>query len=299
MGSFRAALAATVACSLLTAPAVGADPTAGEQKARELVNHATEKSKAGDHKGAIELYLQAYQIAPLPILLSNVGSEYEKVNDAVGALKYFCKYLEAEPDGPMAGYATSHAKEMQGKLHVAVDDQTVCKPAKPGDTPPSGGSGDTTTTTTTGTGSATTVTDGGGGSAAVVETQPVATASSPGKLERIGGIAIAGLGAIGVGVGIYYGIQAQNDANAITNHCMHMTPCPAWPNNIKQLEADGTSDQNNQIAGLIVGGALVVGGAVVFYLGYRQGGAEPTTEHAMVTPVVAPGYEGFAYTGRF
>src|SRR5580692_4831675 len=111
MGSFRA-VAALVACSLVTTPAmpVIAQPKDAQTQARDLVNQATDKAKINDHKGAIELYLQAYNIAPLAILLANVGSEYEKLDDAVDALKYFCKYLEKEPDGPMASYATSHAK---------------------------------------------------------------------------------------------------------------------------------------------------------------------------------------------
>src|SRR5580692_8157457 len=103
MGSYRA-VAAVVACSLVTTPAIPvvAQPSAGEAQARELVGKASDRSKAGDHKGAIDLYLQAYNIAPNAILLSNVASEYEKLNDPNDALKYFCKYLEADPEGPMA-----------------------------------------------------------------------------------------------------------------------------------------------------------------------------------------------------
>jgi serine/threonine-protein kinase len=293
MGSLRPVLAAVLACSLgLPVVPVAADPpTESEKQARDLVNKATERSKAGDHKGAIDLYLQAFNIVGLPILLSNVGSEYEKLDDAVMSLKYFCKYLEAEPEGPMASYATAHAKEMQGKLHNPVDNQTVCKP--PPQHPDEGSAA---------AGSATVPPAGSGaetGSASVVETgsnavtAPVGSPPDPGKKEKLAGVVIGGLGVVGLGLGVYYGVQAQNEANQITDH-VKGTP---WPNNLKQIEADGQSDQNYQIAFLIAGGVLVAGGAVVWYLGHKS--SAESAEHASIAPVVAPGYGGVALSGHW
>ena len=57
---------------------------------------AIAKSQANEHQGAIDLYLQAYAIVPLPVLLSNIGAEYQLITKPVEALKYFCKYLEAD-----------------------------------------------------------------------------------------------------------------------------------------------------------------------------------------------------------
>jgi tetratricopeptide (TPR) repeat protein len=293
MGSFRA-VAATVLAVLfapeLVSPAL-AQPTAGEVQARELVNKAKERSTAGDHHAAIDLYLQAYNIAPLPLLLSNVAAEYEKLNDSVQALKYFCKYLDAEPDGPMAGYARSHAKEEQGKLHNTVDDQTVCKPL-PTTSPPETGSAAPPAppdTSTTGTSGGTTA-----------ETKPAQSPdtvtvsndeSNPGSTARLAGLITAGVGVAGLTVGIIYGVKAENASNEITNWPKHT----AWPNNILQLQADGRNDEDIQIAGLVAGGVLVVGGAVIYYLGHQKGAS--ANEHASVRPVVAPGYGGIAFTG--
>src|SRR5262245_53881135 len=105
MGSTRA-----LALALLFVPAIAAaqQPTAQQkQQASELVKKAISKSQAGDHDSAVELYLQAYTIIPQPLLLSNIGSEYQQMQKPVEALKYFCKYLEADgPQGQNAGYAT-------------------------------------------------------------------------------------------------------------------------------------------------------------------------------------------------
>nr|HEX4312733.1 tetratricopeptide repeat protein [Kofleriaceae bacterium] len=293
MGSFRA-VAALVACSLVTTPAISVvaqpGPKDAQTQARDLVNQATDKSKAGDHKAAIELYLQAYNIAPLAILLSNVGSEYEKLDDAVDALKYFCKYLEKEPDGPMASYATSHAKDQQGKLHNPVDDQTVCKPL-PQNTGSGAGSADTGAGSGsaggTGTGSA-----GGTGTGSPGSTGGTTeTSSDAGHTQRLVGLGAAGAGVIGLGLGVYFGLQAQDQADLITNHAKG-TP---WPNNIGQIESDGSRDQTLQITFLVVGGVLVIGGAALWYLGRTK----PAEEHASLRPVVTPGYGGFALSGHF
>jgi len=292
MGSFRAVAATVLACSLvtgMTSAPVFAQPTAGEVQARELVNKAKERSNANDHHAAIDLYLQAYNIAPLPLLLSNVASEYEKLSDSVQALKYFCKYLDAEPDGPMAGYARSHAKEMQGKLHNTVDDQTVCKPL-PTTTAPDAGSAAPTAPPDTGAAGSTETKP-----AVATEPAPATTtaSSNPGSAERIAGLVTAGVGVVGLTIGIIYGVDAQNASNQISNWPKG-TP---WPNNIKQLEANGQSDQNIQIAGLVAGGVLVVGGAVVYYLGLQSG--RSPAEHASVRPVVGPGYGGVAFGGAW
>src|SRR5580704_1959596 len=85
--------------------------------------------QAGDLELAIELYKQAYDVVPTPILLSNIGSEYEQAKKPVLALKYFCKYLDADPTGSNASYATAKAKALQIDLGTPVtDDASVCKP---------------------------------------------------------------------------------------------------------------------------------------------------------------------------
>src|SRR6187551_2358328 len=106
MGSIRA-----IALVLLLVPALAAaqpPPTpAQKQAASERVKKAIAKSQAGDHETAVDLYLEAYTIIPQPLLLSNVGSEYQQMKKPVEALKYFCKYLEADPTGNNVTYATA------------------------------------------------------------------------------------------------------------------------------------------------------------------------------------------------
>ena len=117
MGTLRAvALALTLA---LPAVATAQSPK-DKQKASELVKQAIAKSQAGEHEVAIEKYLEAYKLIPTPLLLSNIASEYKQVDKPVESLKYFCMYLEAEPTGNMASYATAQAKTLLERTSRSV-----------------------------------------------------------------------------------------------------------------------------------------------------------------------------------
>jgi tetratricopeptide (TPR) repeat protein len=268
---------------LLAASTALAQPTpspAQKQQASSLVKQAIAKSQAGDHATAIELYLQAYALIPQPLLLSNIGSEYQQENKSVEALKYFCKYLDADPTGSNVSYATAQAKTLQIQLGNKVDDKDVCKPQKQASEPaPLPPPTDTTgNTQVTGTGDLT--------------QPPPATAEHAGKGMEYAGLGIAGLGAIGLGAGVYFGIQAKNASDTISNHKIS----DPWPANIKQIEADGKSDQTKQIGFLVGGGIAVVAGAVVYFVGHNR--AE-SGEHVSLAPVLTPNSVGLSLGGSY
>ncbi len=281
MGRLRAVL---LACVLVSpAAAQPTKPTEAQMtQAKDLVNKAKDKSNAGDHQAAIDFYLAAYNIAPLPLLLSNVATEYEQLKKPVEALKYYCKYLEAEPDGPMASYATSHAKELQSGLHNPVDDKNVCAPprAVPPPTPPDGA----------GSGSSATGSPGAGSDATKQQTGTTAQEDPGAGMKKVGlytGVA----GVVVLGAGTFFGVRAYQLSNTITDHTMGTK----WENNINTEESDGRRDQTLQIVLMATGGAATVAGAVIYYLGRNKS----ETEHVAVHPVVAPGYGGFAAVGHF
>jgi tetratricopeptide (TPR) repeat protein len=282
MGSHRA-----IGLLLLLAPALAAaqpQPTpAAKQAASERVKKAIAKSQAGEHETAIDLYLEAYAIIPQPLLLSNVGSEYQQLKKPVEALKYFCKYLEADPTGANVTYAASQARilyvELGGVPTVPYED--VCKPIvkapPPADPPP--------------------------------KPQPASSpalapdpAPAPGPVDsgpttstpaiRYVGIGFAIVGAAAFGAGTYYGLEARRISDEITNHDVN----DPWPGNIKDLEAEGKAAEQKQIALMIGGGVALAAGVVMFIVG-----APETTNEATVsfTPIATPDTLGFAAGGRF
>ncbi|HEY5948428.1 MAG TPA: hypothetical protein VIV40_23185, partial [Kofleriaceae bacterium] len=250
MGSLRAA-----ALVLVLVPAVASaqpQPTPQQkQQASDKVKKAIAKSQAGEHDVAVDLYLDAYQIIPQPLLLSNIGSEYQQMNKPVEALKYFCKYIEADPTGNNVTYAVAQARTLYIELGgvPSADDDELCKPiVKPKQEPPPPVHKQP-------------------------EAAPPAPEPTPGPVDhgeksktpalRYVGAGVAVVGAAAFGVGTYFGLQAKKISDEITNH----NPADPWPADIKQREQEGKDDEKKQIGLMIGGGVAIAAGAVMFILG--------------------------------
>lgn len=285
MGTLRAAVVvafgASVATALLVPAAALAGPTAKQKaKASELVKQAIAKSQAGDHETAASLYEDAFKIIPQPLLLSNIGSEYQAMQKPVEALKYFCKYIEADPTGSNISFATAQAKILYIELGgvTTVTDDEVCKPIVK---PPPPKEPDPV------------VEDKKPAPIVEVVTPPREDAPTASPLRWVG----VGLGVVGIGVfggGVYFGMKAGDISDQITNH----NPAEPWPRNIAQLEADGASYEKKQIALMVGGGVAVVAGVALYFIGgpkaRREGAASVS-----ITPVATPDTLGFAASGRF
>ncbi len=287
-----------IACAVVLALAAtaGAQPKPTDkqkQEAGELVKSAIAKSQAGDHQAAIELYMNAYDIVPQPVLLSNIATEYQRMKKPVEALKHFCMYLDKEPAGDGASYAAAQAKVLAIELgNKNADEKTACKPApvKP-DTGTGTGAGPATGT---GTGAAAGAGNGGSDVATKPNEEPAGTKPSGNKALRLAGVGTAAAGAVALGFGIYYGIHAQDISDFITHYVMN-NPGKMWPNNITDLENEGKAAQTNQIVLDIVGPVAIVAGGVMFWLG-RSHKAE---SNVTVAPLLTPSSTGLAVSGRF
>jgi tetratricopeptide (TPR) repeat protein len=280
LGTSRA-IAALCASLLITSPVLaqpGANATAQQkQQAGDLVKQAIAKSQNRDHEGAIELYLKAYAIVPMAMLLSNIGTEYQSAQKPVEALKYFCLYLEKEPTGSLASYATSQAKSLYFLLGGKnIEDKDVCK--APVSAPVMNNSSAPPETTPSDT-------------TPVVDNTP--KPSDPGKLLKIVGYAAGGAGLVSLGVGFFFGSEAQKISDDITNHT---DTTIAWRDDIKDYEAKGQRYENLQIAFLISGGVLVVGGAALYLVGRSK---QSNTETMAVTPTATATSAGVVFSGSF
>lgn len=267
-----------LALALVVLPSIAlADPSPkDQQKARDLVKQAIAKSQAGEHQTAVDLYNEAYKIIPQPLLLSNIGSEYQAMgNKEVEALGYFCKYLAADPNGTNAGFATAQAKTLYIKLGGVSDvkDEDVCKPIqKPTQTvepKPDLAPVDTNPTPTP-------------------TTAPVAEGGPKTNPMRYAGIGVAAAGVGMFGFGVYEGLQAKSISDEITNHPMNVP----WDANIKDREQEGKDAEKKQIIFMAAGGAALAAGAVMFFVFAPKS----ASEHAVA---ITPTANGFAAVGRF
>jgi hypothetical protein len=97
------------------------------------------------------------------------------------------------------------------------------------------------------------------------------------------GLATTGAGAIALGAGVVFGIQARSAADAISRHE------GPWTEDERRTFEDGQRANRNMIIAYVAGGALVATGGVLYYLGART----------HVVPVTGAGTTGLAVQGRF
>jgi tetratricopeptide (TPR) repeat protein len=277
------ALVLALASVLAAAPAM-AQPKANrppQDVANDLVKQAITKSQQGDHLGAIDLYLKAWSLLPQHTLLSNVGAEYQQAGKPIEALKYFCLYLEKDPTGTVATYAASKAKALQIELgNKDVDDASVCKPPpkkqppkeQPPPPPPPG--------------------DDVTGTKDLPTTPPKVETSSGGSSGgglKIAGVTVGVLGLAGVAVGGYYGMKAADREDLLNNH----DPMMPWPDNIRELDAEGYKFRDRARALIIGGGAVTAIGAVLFIVGATRQ-SSPETEKISIQPTASASSVGIS-----
>jgi hypothetical protein len=256
------------------------------QQAGDLVKKAIAKSQAGDHTLAIELYQQAYNIIPTPILLSNIGSEYQQAQKPADAVKYFCKYLDAEPTGTGSTFATNQVKSLQHQLGNDVDDATPCK-VKPKLAPAPPPTQQSPSEPLTGTSF--------GETGGPTKDEP----SHPGRALEYTGIAVMVVSAMPLAIGIGYAWKGHSLTSQIDGH----NPNDPWPDTIDGiplLETRKVGEDYNSKGwtwGIVGGVGLAIGGTLV-YLGHRQGD-KPSAEHARIVPTAGAHDAGIAVLGRF
>jgi tetratricopeptide (TPR) repeat protein len=141
--------------------------------------------------------------------------------------------------------------------------------------------------------------DGGdGGGKGEADPRP----APPGRNQRLGGIALAGAGALAIGVSTVMTLSAKGKYNdALDMYCGGMK------NNCDpmglQLTADARSTANTATVIFLVGTAAVGGGVALYLLapkgpaGAARGGDEQTSRY--LVPAVTPTSAGIVFGGRY
>lgn len=265
----------------------GAPVTDAQKKtAKQLVDQAIAAQNAGDYDKAIELYRQAFAIVPHPILMFNVGQAHRLAGRPAQAAQFYERYLTLDPNGKEVATARAHL--------AAIKASGVTIP--PGGTGDIGGAGDTGEPAAAATDPAKQAAPPTTGAVAPPEPAPVQeeplrtdAVARPGRGLRITGLVLGGAGLVSLAIGGYYSTRVlalEDDARRA-----------AAFQDMRELEAIGEAGEAAQLRqdiSYLLAGGLIVGGAVTYYLGHRQGRATPTTALA---PVVRPDFAGFVLSG--
>jgi len=260
------------------------------QVASEMVKRAIALSEAGDHAGAIKIYLQAYSLVPNALLLSNIGAEYQQDNKPEEALQYFCTYLDKDPGGTNAPYATAQAKILQGQLGNTITGSDVCaahKVAPLGD----GAAHDADPALPS--------RDRVEPASEPAQSSPESKQPAPGgnATLRYLGIASSVVGLVALSVGAYDGYRAKDISDQIDEYS-GAALVAGWPLNIRSLQHSGQRYEDLQIRFLVAGGVLVTAGVALYVVGGPLGsGRNDRSDRPSVA--VTPTSNGVAMSGRF
>jgi len=93
-----------IACALvaLATVAAGAGPARaqdGEQEARARFEEGLRHYNVGEYVPAIEHFKRAYVLSPQPLLLFDIAQAYRLSGQCSEAVRYYRRYVEAEPQG--------------------------------------------------------------------------------------------------------------------------------------------------------------------------------------------------------
>lgn len=290
MGSvlLRVVLGAGFAAAMIGGPAIGraqpapapADPQT-KATAKKLVDDAQVAFDAGDYDKAIELFRQAHELIPHPELMFNMAQAHRLAGRPDKAVPLYERYLQREPDGRQAGPARAALADIKAAGAPRPGGATPTEPGEPGPTTPA-----QTERELPADGAAAerrqTELDG-------VRDRGASESARPGQGLRTTGVVLGGLGLVSAGVGVYFTTQvlaAEDDAAAIAQ----------GGGSLDEVKQRGEAAQRNGDIAYALGGALIIGGAVTYYLGYRKDRDVPA---AALAPIVRPDFAGVAIAGRW
>jgi tetratricopeptide (TPR) repeat protein len=232
-----------------TAPAPATPTTPAAEKAAAAYQLGREAFAAKRFEEARGHFEKAYLLDPSPVLMFNLARACEEMGDAAKAIEYFQLYLDRQPDAADRPDIERRIRVMQ----AIVGRERPVEPAV-ATAPPS--------------------------SAAPATTPTPATPPPGHSVLWPVGWATLGVGAATVGVGIYFGLEAQDAEDA------HKAARTGREKEKLGQESEDKALVANVLYGL--GGALLVTGGTLLVLDRRgQSAARPT---ALIVP-------GGAYLG--
>lgn len=292
---------------------LAAQPASGQQRAPgpspvkdphalafQFAEAGNEALKNGDYDTAIDLFEKANAQVPHPLFLYDIAQAHRKIAvEARGqnmdraashrerARDFYRQFLATEPTGKEADVARDwlarldrqHAEDFPGEEEArrqreqqAHDEAVAAERARLAEEARLKRERD------------------------ALEAQRIARAVVATKVKsekrraaivRLAGGGALGLGAVAVGAGVYYALEARGISDELTNADRY---------DAAKIEAGNQAEQKMFI-GYVVGGALIVGGLVTYIVGNRMGSQVERLRPIGITPV--PGGATLAIGGGF
>ena len=252
-------------------------PTDGQRaEARARYQNATRKFDVGKYAEAAQEFEVAYELSGAPEILYNIAQSLRLAGNYEKALLFYHNYLRRKEDPENRVEVENRITELQQKIREQKEAaQRKAPPPPPPPQPLSHGTSQPTTPV------------------AVAPTSPAPEPrAAPRWLTPLSGALLA-VGVAGIGTGVamsFLARSASNDVQAAAR--MHAT----FDTGLQSRQNAGKVYDAVAIAGYVVGGVLVAGGAVGLAVSLKKRGAKA---EASVIPVVTPTGAAVCVAGSF
>ena len=242
-------------------PPSSPEPAALDE-AKALSRQAEVDYKLAHFDISLEEYSAAYRKYPTPGLLLNIGQCQRMLKNDEQAIFFYKGYLRDKPDASNRAVVEGLIEDATRRLEVQradaaaeqqrlADEQARVQAALVVTPPP------------------------------VAPVAPVSSTSFRPAL-RVAGVATAGVGLALVATGVYFGLHAASDSNALEQSAAQRQ---TWSAADRAVDSDGTSSARAATALYVAGGIAVATGAALAFLGWpRKGAGAATTASVGAVP---------------
>lgn len=239
--------------SLPVVPAAAAEEASGSvanettpagRRASKLAKRARALAEDGRYWEAIEDYEEAYRIGKAPLVLLDLANTHRLAGDCMSALRYYRRYLDADPWVKSRRTLELRARQMETCADTMPTSTREEDAAIPEAAP-------TPRLVTT-------------------YTEPPTT---PGRASRIAGATGTALGVSLLAGAVYFHVKEHNAWARVDDL---LEAGGMWSEHHAALEEEARQAHNYRNTLYVVGGLTAFGGAVLYYLGWREGQARVT-----------------------
>ncbi len=255
--------AALLALSMLASTAA-AQPKKPDNRTRAKAAAMFEKGsahyEAGRFNEAIPLFKDAYELVHDPVYLFNLAQAYRKVLDCVAASEYYNRYLDeaADADKQQRERVGGWLRELQPCVDERKRDVETARAAQERAEAAERARREAE-------------------AERLRQQGPTHRTIDNGKGFRIGGYAAAGVGAIGIAIGIRYSIKGADIQDELATTCAN--GCDWTVQELRDKDAAGKRANTISKIAWIGGGVTFAGGVALYIIGRMK------IEHITVSPV--------------
>ncbi|MBA3503280.1 MAG: hypothetical protein M4D80_33525 [Myxococcota bacterium] len=221
-------------------------PELVKEQARALYVAGSKHYDLREYEQAVESFREAYNLHPQPLLLFNIGQAYRQLRECVKARDFYGAYLGKLPAADNREQVDRFIREMDD-CERAANERTARERAR------------------------------------AVEREPVEVTvreraeGSPTKMLTIVGVVTGAAGALVVGGGVYFSLEARDKARALEDRCV--LGCDV--SEIADLDRRGIAAERTAIVLYTLGGvALATGAGLLIYAALRS-------DHVTIVPTPA------------